>query len=170
MRWCSFTYTDEKCIVPILKDVVSAAGSLWFDLSFLAPIAHPTLSSLHAGLTLCHWETEGNHRAGGQDSASGVGQCWQDHPAEEPRLWGCEHHHTNTGEKSLCVENLWHTSRPHYYRAQYNKTSQQCFSVCSSCNKHLSHLDKLFCKYFINQQVTSLLWLVQVARSYNLAL
>lgn len=50
------------------------------------------------GLTLCHREAEGNHRAGGQDSAAGVGQRWEDHPAEEPRLWGCEHHHANTGE------------------------------------------------------------------------
>lgn len=86
---------------------VNAAISLWPVLSLHIPPSFP-----HAGLTLCHWETEGIHRAGGQDSASGAGQRWQDHPAEEPRLWRCEHHHTDAGERKLDVKTHTNTLWP----------------------------------------------------------
>lgn len=73
----------------------------FFALLLCLPLLPPCLST---GLTLCHRETEGIHRAGGQDSASRIGQRWQDHPAEKPRLWGCEHYHANAGERKLCVQ------------------------------------------------------------------
>lgn len=98
---------EDKYILQILKRAVNAATCLWSALSFHTPQPTPP-SSLNAGLTLCHWETEGIHRAGSQDSASGVGQCRKDHPAEEPGLWGREHNYTNTGEGKLYVKTHRH--------------------------------------------------------------
>ena len=65
-----------------------------------------------AGLALRHWEAEGIHWAGGQDRAPGPGQRRQDHPAEEPGLWGREHHHTNTGGATR-PDSHTHTSGAH---------------------------------------------------------
>lgn len=83
---------------------VGVPVTVWRDLS-TSP-SHPHLP--HAGLTLCHWKAEGNHRAGGSDRAPGAGQRRQDHPAEEPRLRGREHHHTDAGDGVPARHVLWH--------------------------------------------------------------
>lgn len=85
----------------IQESAVGVPVTVWRDLS--PPLPYP-----YTGLTLCHWKTEGNHRAGGPDRAPGTGQRWQDHPAEEPRLRGREHHHTDAGDGGHLQRVLWH--------------------------------------------------------------
>lgn len=109
------------------------------------------------GLTLCHRETEGIHRAGGQDSASRIGQRWQDHPAEKPRLWGCEHYHANAGERKLCVQKavcIRSITLEHMVIIVFSSPclNQFNFNINSRCS--LLYVYQVFHQYFVNKQFT----------------
>lgn len=76
----SFGLNPHHCASELVYNI---SMTPFFALLLWLTLLPPGLST---GLTLCHRETEGVHRAGGQDSASGVGQRWQDHLTEKPRL------------------------------------------------------------------------------------
>lgn len=66
--WYSLTYTEEKCIVQILKDAVSAAISLWFIWPILPHPHHPSnlvIATCRAySLSLRNWREPQSRRSG----------------------------------------------------------------------------------------------------------
>lgn len=112
---------DKRCLKKIKSNLFSFIASIWiFDccLSILFCLYHlpctniprsiwkaSPASLVHAGLTLRHWETKRNQRAGSANSSSGLGQCRQDHAAQKPGIWRCQHHHTHAGGVTHAV--IW---------------------------------------------------------------